>query len=88
MSAFGVGTTVGVMLPFSRSQESEADHMGLVIMARAGYDPRQAPLFWKRMMGGGGGSGVPAFLSDHPADEERVQNLEMWMPEALKSYHK
>jgi predicted Zn-dependent protease len=86
MTAFGVGTTVGVMLPFSRSQESEADHMGLVIMARAGYDPREAPLFWRRLMDSSGGSGVPAFLSDHPTDERRVQDLETWMPEALKSY--
>jgi predicted Zn-dependent protease len=86
MVAFGVGTTVGVMLPFSRSQESEADHIGLVIMARAGYDPRQAPLFWQRMMDGSGGSGIPVFLSSHPTDERRVQDLEMWMPEALESY--
>ncbi|HER20512.1 MAG TPA: M48 family peptidase [Chromatiales bacterium] len=87
MAAFGVGTTVGVVLPFSRAQESEADHMGLVIMARAGYDPREAPLFWRRMMGDSDGAGVPSFLSDHPTDEDRVQNLETWMPEALASYH-
>ena len=86
MSAFGVGTAVGVMLPFSRAQESEADHMGLVIMARAGYDPRQAALFWRRMMESGG-SGLPSFLSDHPTDERRVQDIETWMPEALDSYH-
>jgi predicted Zn-dependent protease len=87
MAAFGIGTTVGVMLPFSRSQESEADHIGLVIMAKAGYDPRQAPLFWERMMSESGGSGIPAFLSDHPTDESRVQDLEKWMPEALGYYH-
>jgi predicted Zn-dependent protease len=86
MAAFGVGTTVGVMLPFSRSQESEADHMGLVIMARAGYDPRQAALFWRRMTEGSRGSGVPDFLSDHPTDERRIQDLEAWMPEALAAY--
>ena len=88
MAAFGAGTTVGVMLPFSRSHESEADHIGLVIMAKAGYDPRQAPEFWRRMIAAsGGGSGLPAFLSSHPTDESRVRNLEQWMPEALKYYN-
>lgn len=86
MAAFGIGTTVGVMLPFSRAQESEADHIGLVIMARAGYDPRQASRFWERMMSASGGSGPPAFLSDHPTDESRIRDLSKWMPEALESY--
>ena len=87
MAAFGAGATVGVMLPFSRSLESEADHIGLVIMAKAGYDPRQAPEFWRRMIAASSGANPPVFLSDHPADESRVQNLEKWMPEALKYYH-
>ena len=87
MAAFGVGTTVGVILPFSRSLESEADHIGLVLMAKAGYDPRQAPEFWKRMIAASGGANPPVFLSDHPADDSRVQDLEKWMPEALKYYH-
>ncbi len=87
MAAFGVGTTVGVMLPFSRSQESEADHIGLVFMAKAGYDPQQAPEFWRRMIAASNGSAPPAFLSDHPTDERRVQDLEKWMPEALRYYH-
>lgn len=87
MAAFGAGATVGVMLPFSRSLESEADHIGLVIMAKAGYDPRQAPEFWRRMISASSGANPPVFLSDHPADESRVQNLEKWMPEALKYYH-
>jgi metalloendopeptidase OMA1, mitochondrial len=87
MAAFGVGTTVGVMLPFSRSQESEADHIGLVFMAKAGYDPQQAPEFWSRMIAASNGAAPPAFLSDHPTDERRVQDLEKWMPEALKYYH-
>ena len=87
MAAFGVGTTVGVMLPFSRSQESEADHIGLVVMAKAGYDPRQAPEFWRRMIAASNGAAPPAFLSDHPTDESRVRDLEKWMPEALKYYH-
>jgi predicted Zn-dependent protease len=87
MAAFGVGATIGVVLPFSRSQENEADHIGLVVMAKAGYDPRQAPEFWKRMIAASDGAGPPAFLSDHPTDKSRVQNLQKWMPEALKYYH-
>ncbi len=87
MAAFGVGTTVGVMLPFSRSLENEADHIGLVFMAKAGYDPRQAPEFWKRMSAASSGAAPPAFLSDHPSDASRIQNLAKWMPEALKYYH-
>jgi predicted Zn-dependent protease len=86
MAAFGVGTTVGVMLPFSRSLESEADHIGLVIMAKAAYDPRQAPDFWRRMITASSGGSPPVFLSDHPANESRIQDLEKWMPEALKYY--
>lgn len=82
MTAFGVGTTVGVVLPFSRSQESEADHIGLVLMAKAGYDPEVAPAFWRRMIAASQGGAPPAFLSDHPTDEKRVQDLEKWMPEA------
>jgi len=87
MTAFGVGTTVGVMLPFSRSLENEADHIGLVFMAKAGYDPRQAPEFWRRMIAASSGANPPAFLGDHPSDATRVQNLQKWMPEALKYYH-
>jgi predicted Zn-dependent protease len=88
MTAFGVGTTVGVVLPFSRSQESEADHIGLVLMARAGYDPEAAPTFWRRMIASSKGGAPPAFLSDHPTDEQRVQDLEKWMPEAKVAYRK
>ena len=87
MAAFGVGATVGVELPFSRAQESEADHIGLVIMARAGYDPRQATAFWRRMIAASNGAAPPVFLSDHPSDERRVRDLERWMPEALEYYH-
>src|SRR5262249_60774136 len=64
---------VGAALPFSRSQESEADHIGLVYMARAGYDPRQAVLFWKRMLRASKGNGPPEFLSDHPTDAPRAE---------------
>ena len=88
MTAFGVGTTVGFVLPFSRSQESEADHIGLVLMGRAGYDPNVAPVFWRRMMAQSQSKGPPAFLSDHPSDERRIRDLEKWMPEAEVAYRR
>lgn len=83
--AFGIGVNVGVMLPFGRSQELEADRVGLILMARAGYDPNEAVAFWKRMMKAKD-KAPPEFLSTHPASERRVKELERWMPEALKYY--
>ncbi|PIE70900.1 MAG: peptidase M48 [Deltaproteobacteria bacterium] len=85
MTAFGVATQVGLMLPFSRLHEKEADHLGLIFMSMAGYDPRQAVGFWQRMSAQGGG-GVPEFLSTHPSDETRVRNLQTLVPEALTYY--
>lgn len=85
MTAYGVGGQVGVLLPFSRSHESEADHIGLIYMARAGYDPREAPRFWQRMSADGGAR-PPEWLSTHPNPDNRVKQLEAWMPEALKEY--
>lgn len=82
LQAVGVGTNVG-MLKFSRSHESEADHIGLIFMAMAGYDPHAAPLFWKRMTAAGGGQEPPEFLSTHPSHHTRVKDLEKWIPEAL-----
>ena len=70
---------------FSRKQESEADHMGLVFAAMAGYDPQAAISFWQRMSQASGG-GSNSLLSDHPSDADRIQNLQGWMPEALKYY--
>ena len=78
---------VGAGLPFSRSQESEADHIGLVYMARAGYDPRQAVSFWKRMQRASKGQEPPEFLSDHPSDAHRVERVEGWLPQAEREYH-
>jgi len=87
MTAYGAGTQVGILLPFSRTQESEADHIGLVLMAKAGYDPRQAVGFWQKMMAAGGaGRQPPTFLSTHPADQQRIADLEREMPEALADY--
>ncbi len=83
--AFGIGSNVGIMLPFSRHQESEADEIGLFTMAKAGYDPRQAIEFWQRMEQSNNGK-PPEFLSTHPSDETRVKRIEGWMPEALKIY--
>jgi predicted Zn-dependent protease len=77
---------VGASLPFSRSQESEADHIGLVYMARAGYDPRQALAFWQRMQRASQGREPPEFLSDHPSDAHRVARIRGWLPEAERAY--
>jgi len=84
---YGVGTSVGVMLPYSRLQENEADRIGLVLMAKAGYDPRAAVSLWQRMNAQGGGRSVE-FLSTHPAPENRVARLQSLMPEAMRYYQK
>jgi predicted Zn-dependent protease len=73
-------------LPFSRSQESEADHIGLVYMARAGYDPHQAVAFWKRMLRASNGKAPPEFASDHPSDKHRIEHIRGWLPEAERAY--
>jgi len=80
--AYGVGSTVGVMLPFSRSHETEADRIGLQIMAIAGYDPSEAAELWKRMKAESGGQAPPEFLSTHPSNDTRIQNLTEWAPMA------
>lgn len=84
--AYGVVATVGVMLPFSRAQESEADHIGLIFMARAGYDPREAPNFFESMKAARKGGSPPAFLSTHPADEARLKQLRELIPIAMNYY--
>jgi len=85
MLAFGVGANVGVLLPYSRLHESEADHMGLIFMAMAGYDPSKAPEFWERMSADSKGS-PPELLSTHPSDETRIKNLRERLPEAMTYY--
>jgi predicted Zn-dependent protease len=72
-------------LPFSRKQESEADHIGLIYMARAGYDPHQAVAFWKRMLRASKGKEPPEFASDHPSTAHRVEQVEGWLPEAERA---
>jgi predicted Zn-dependent protease len=85
MTAFGLGTQFGALLPFSRKHESEADEMGLIFMAMAGYDPQQAPLFWQRMSNLGGQK-PPEFTSTHPSDQRRISDLNKHMSKALKYY--
>ena len=86
MAAIGaVGKYAGT-LPFSRDEESEADHIGLLYMARAGYDPHEALAFWKRMSAATSQGAPPQFASDHPSNGVRIQQLEGWMPEAEKEY--
>jgi predicted Zn-dependent protease len=85
-AALGVGTTVGLLLPWGRSQESEADHLGLIYMAKAGYHPSAARDLWVRMGQASGGSGQPEFLSTHPSAETRITQIEGWLPEALTYY--
>ncbi len=86
MAAFGLGAQVGVLLPFSRAHESEADRMGLIFMAMAGYDPNEAVSFWQRMAAKKGGQAPPEFLSTHPSDETRIADIKKHLPEALKYY--
>ena len=85
LQAYGVGAQVGFLLPYSRVQEAEADRIGLTLMARAGYDPREAVPFWKRM-NEKGGARPPEFLSTHPAPQTRIQEIEAHIPEAMKYY--
>jgi predicted Zn-dependent protease len=87
MGALGAGAKFGVLMPFGREHESEADHIGLLYMARAGYDPEESIRFWKRMDQAGGAQ-QPEFLSTHPSHGTRVQQLQAWMPKALEEYHR
>ena len=86
-SLLGAGAAVGLLLPWSRAQESEADHLGLVYMAKAGYHPSAARDLWVRMAQAERGQGRPLeFLSTHPASETRIRQIEAWIPEALQYY--
>ena len=84
-SVYGIGAQYGVMLPFSRKHESEADYMGLVFMTMAGYNPDAAVGFWQKMSAGGSGS-VPEFMSTHPSDATRIAEIKRWLPEIKAKY--
>jgi predicted Zn-dependent protease len=86
-SAYGLGSQFGVMLPFSREHELEADKLGLIFMAMAGYDPQTAIAFWERM-GSMGGQKPPEFMSTHPSDATRINKIKAALPEAMQYYKK
>ncbi|MEX2492441.1 MAG: M48 family metallopeptidase [Nitrospirales bacterium] len=85
MAALGLGAQVGVLLPFSRTHESEADYIGLLLAAAAGYDPQEAVRVWQRMQQGSEGA-PPEFMSTHPSHDSRIARLQKWMPEALEIF--
>jgi len=88
MSVYGVGAQYGALLPYSRLQENEADRLGLIFMAMAGYDPNAAAPFWQRMASQKGGAAPPEFLSTHPSDATRIENIKRLIPEAMGYYKK
>jgi predicted Zn-dependent protease len=86
--AYGLGATVGVLLPYSRKQELEADEVGLILMAKAGYDPEAAVGFWERMVAGSKGKPKPPpFLSTHPTDQRRIQEIQRMLPRIKERYY-
>lgn len=89
MNAYGVATNYGVLLPYSRKHEMEADHIGLMLMSKAGYDPSEAPRFWTRFaQATASADQTPEFMSTHPSDGHRASELEKLLPEALNTYQK
>ena len=87
MQGYGLGTQLGVLLPYSRVQESEADRIGLILMAKAGYDPELALQFWERFATGKKDKAqIPQFLSTHPSDANRIRNMRAFLPEARQYY--
>ncbi|PCI40129.1 MAG: hypothetical protein COB53_02005 [Elusimicrobia bacterium] len=90
---YALGTGVGIMLPYSRKNESEADKIGMILMAKAGYDPAEALLFWQRMEAAtsgkkGRGGSLEKFLSTHPTSRDRQEQIKAWLPEIYKKYYK
>jgi len=88
LGVYGLGAQIGVLLPYSRTHESEADRLGLVFMSMAGYDPNVAVSFWERMAAQKQGQAPPEFLSTHPSDRTRIEDIKKNLPEALKYYNK
>ena len=87
LTAYGAASKYGVILPYSRKHESEADHIGAKLMAKAGYDPSEAPLFWERFAGAKEGAAPAEFLSTHPSDARRAADLRELLPEAMQIYN-
>jgi predicted Zn-dependent protease len=88
MGAIGAGAQYGILMPFGRDHESEADAIGLMYMARAGYDPREAVAFWQRMEEKSGGGAPPEFMSTHPSHDTRVSRLKELLPKAMEEYQR
>jgi len=88
MAAVGAGAQYGLLMPFGRDHESEADEIGVMYMARAGYDPSEAISFWERMSKAGGGNQPPEFMSTHPSHGTRVERLKALLPRAMEEYHR
>lgn len=88
LALFGAGAQLGVLLPFSRDMESEADRIGLIYMARAGYNPEAAIGFWERMAAAREGPEPPEYASTHPSNESRIADIRKWLPEAMEEYRR
>ncbi|GAK50988.1 peptidase M48, Ste24p [Candidatus Moduliflexus flocculans] len=88
MTAFNVGAQFGALLPYSRLHESEADYLGLIFMAMAGYDPNEAVNFWGRMAAESGGQAPPEFMSTHPSDATRIRKIKEALPEIMNTYYR
>jgi predicted Zn-dependent protease len=86
IKSYNIGAQYGVLLPYSRTHETEADRLGLIFMAMAGYDPQEAIGFWQRMAASKTSGQIPELLSTHPADATRIRNLQRFMPEAMQYY--
>lgn len=86
LRSYGTGTQYGILLPYSRKHENEADHLGLIFMAMAGYNPNEAIGFWERMSASKVGQAPPEFMSTHPADATRIRNIKELIPEAMRYY--